>query len=153
MAEAGEGPRPAVVARQAKVSRRFIYDHKELLAEIELRQLEVSARFTTALDAGARLTAASVRADLEHAKAQNRRLQEENGRLMLRLSEALGEEVRAEMAGHGVVEGNEVLLARVEELADQLLEAREDLRRRDDELHAAREINRGLLARVNRGPS
>lgn len=153
MVEAGEGPRPAVVARQAKVSRRFIYDHKELLAEIELRRVEVSVRFTNALDAGARTTAASVRAELEHTKAQNRRLQDENRRLMLRLSEALGDEVRTEMAGQGIVDGNEVLLARVEELADQVLEAREDVRRRDEELHAAREINRGLLARVNRARS
>ena len=152
MAEAGEGPRPAVVARRAKVSRRFIYDHKELLAEIQLRRLEVSARFTDAVNAGTRITAASVRAELEHAKAQNRRLQEENGRLMLRLSQALGEEVRAEMAGQGVVEDN-ALLARVEELTEELLEAREDIRRRVEELEAARAINRGLLARVNRAPS
>lgn len=150
MAEAGEGPRPAVVARRAKVSRRFIYDHKEPLAEIALRQREICDRFTTGVVTGARTTAASVRADLEHTKAHNRRLQDEIVRLERRLGELLGQEVRAEMAGREVLIDNVGFDARVETLEAELLGAREELRRREEELHAARQINRDLIARLNR---
>ncbi|HSH58996.1 MAG TPA: hypothetical protein VK988_05015 [Acidimicrobiales bacterium] len=53
------------------------------------------------------------------------------------------------MAGRGIVDGDEDLLARGEELAAQLVEARDDLARHAEELRAAREINRSLLARLN----
>ena len=69
---------------------------------------------------------------------------------MLRLGEALGEEVRAEIAGQGAVEGSDELFAHVEDLSEKLLEAREDIRRPVEELEAARATNRGLLARINR---
>ncbi len=66
---AGEPLSIAALARHAAVSRRFIYDHPELRAEAERRATEAADRHASATTAGARVTAASLRADLANAKA------------------------------------------------------------------------------------
>jgi hypothetical protein len=68
---AGEPLQVAHVARRAVVSRRFVYDHPELRAEIEQRSAEVADRFTTTVTAGARVTGASLRADLENQSPES----------------------------------------------------------------------------------
>ncbi|MGH9150454.1 MAG: DUF6262 family protein [Acidimicrobiales bacterium] len=147
---AGQPLNVAAVARHARVSRRFIYDHPELRAAIELKATEAVARFSGQLSVAAQVTGASLRADLENAKAENQRLRERVRLLEARLSEALGQEVAAELAGKGIVvaatrPGDQmaVLQARIDELDAEL-------RRRDDDLEGARQANRELMAELNR---
>jgi hypothetical protein len=62
-ATAGEAMPVAQIARVAGVSRRFIYDHPELRAEIELKAAQAVAQFSGRLAASARVSAASLRAE------------------------------------------------------------------------------------------
>ncbi|HET7488266.1 MAG TPA: DUF6262 family protein [Acidimicrobiales bacterium] len=149
MVSAGEPLQVTGVARRAAVSRRFVYDHPELRAEIARRSVEVTDRFATTMAAAARVSGASLRADLENARAQNRRLQDRISLLDRRLGETVGDEVRAEMAGRGTLVTADALQARIDGLDDDLASARAELARRSDELDAARQINRELMARLN----
>jgi len=109
---AGRPATIAQVAREAGVSRKFIYAHPELRAEIEHRGLAAAARPGVGLAAQARVSAASLRADAENARARNQRLRQQVSALEQRvfeLKEALaeaGEELTA------VREINRELLAR-----------------------------------------
>jgi chromosome segregation ATPase len=127
-----------------------VYDHPELRAEIERRAAQVADRFTTTVTAGARVTGASLRADLENIKAQNRRLRDQVAALGRRLGETVAEEVRPEMTGRGERVTDDTLRARIEALEENLADVRGELARRIDELEAARQINRELMARLNR---
>lgn len=149
MVLAEEAPTVASLARKAGVSRRFVYDHHELRAEIERRAAEVSDRYSGAVTAGARVTAASLRADHENLKATNRRLELDLAVLRRRLGQILGQEAMADMAD-GLPYADPAAQARVDELDKSLFDAREELARRTDELDAARQINRELMARLNR---
>ncbi|MGO9661666.1 MAG: hypothetical protein ACLP7F_25340, partial [Acidimicrobiales bacterium] len=103
--------------------------------------------------AAARVTAASLRAELENSRAQNRRLTKQVRALENRLSRAEGarlvaddllpEEMLAEIA-------DQQLARRVSTLGQQLFEAKEELRRTTEELEAARAINRELMQQTNR---
>lgn len=148
MVTAGEPLAIAALARKAAVSRRFVYDHPELRAEVERRAAESTDRYAASLSAGARVSAASLRADLENAKARNRRMETELVSLRRRLGADLGERVLAEA---GLTAGLEPEHAvRIEQLEQSLFEAEEALVRRVEELDAARQINRELMARLNR---
>jgi chromosome segregation ATPase len=92
------------------------------------------------------VTAASLRADLENAKARNRRLEADLTALRRRLGEVIGRDVLAEIGG---AEGPDTA-SRVSQLEQTLSEAQEALARRTEELEAARQINRELMARLNR---
>jgi len=70
---AGQAPVVSGLARRAGVSRRFVYDHPELRAEIARRASELADHQAGAITASSRTTTASLRADLENAKAANRR--------------------------------------------------------------------------------
>ena len=59
------------VARRAKVSRRFVYDHPELRAEIDLKAAETVAHFSGRLMRSAAVTWASLRADLEDTQSRD----------------------------------------------------------------------------------
>ena len=150
MVIAGEPLQVAQVARRAGVSRRFVYDHPELRAEIERRGAEAANSFATTITSAARVTGASLRADLENAKAQNRRLRDQLGLLERRLGDAVGDEVRAEMAGRGALITDETLRAKIELLEHDLKDTRDTLDRRTEQLEAARQINRDLMATLNR---
>ena len=144
----------AALARTAKVSRRFIYDHPELRAEAEQQGARVAERDGAALTADARVTAASLRADLANADAANRRLQTELASLRRRLGRLLGQDVLAEITGDGHAQLDALVAPRVQQLEHQLFEAREEVAQRIEELDATRQINRELLERLNRrGPS
>ena len=149
MVDAGEPLYVAAVARRAKVSRRFIYDHPELRAEIARGVAWASERLTHQVADSARVSTASLRADLENARARNRRLDAELTALKRRLGELVGAGVAAEIGGVGVPDPPQ-LKGRVEELEQALFDTREELARCTEELDAARQINRELLARLNR---
>ena len=150
LAASGRAATIAQVAREAGVSRKFIYSHGELRAEIEHRALKAAARSGSALASDARLSAASIRADLENSRALSGRLRGQVAALERRLSEALGRQIASELPGHEPVEpaGRE-LSERLERAEQRSFELEESLASAHEELAAVREINRELLAAQN----
>jgi hypothetical protein len=88
--QAGLDPTIAAIARQAGVGRKFIYDHPDLRAEIELKAEQATRHQANNMFAAARVTGAPLRADLENSRAQNRRLQQRLRSLENRLSQLEG---------------------------------------------------------------
>jgi len=142
----------AGVARQAGVGRKFIYDHPDLRAEIELKALQATRRQANDMISAAQLSGASLRVDLENSRAQNHRLNTRLRALEKRLSQAEGarllnddllpDDMVAEMA-------DSQLAGRVTDLEQQLFEVKDQLCRTVEELEAARVINRELMQRAN----
>jgi hypothetical protein len=153
--EAGRHPSIASIARQAGVGRKFIYDHPDLRAEVELRAAQATSRYAGDLVAAARVSGASLRAELENARAQNQRLTRQLRAAESRLSKAEGARLVAdELLPEAVIAelADRQLADRVAELDRGLFEAREELRRTTEELEAARLINRELMQQANRQP-
>lgn len=138
----------AALARHAGVSRRFIYDHPELRAEAERRSAQAADRRTATSGASGRVTLASLRADLANAKATNHRLTTELTALRRRLGQLLGHDVLADL-DHATIDAR-ATNGRLAELDQSLFQAGEDLAQRTEELDAARQINRELIAKLNR---
>jgi chromosome segregation ATPase len=138
----------AAIARHAGVSRKFIYAHPDLRAQIEQRARQATAATSARAAADGRVTVASLCADLANAKAHNHRLRQQLGALEQRLSETLGRDVADEL-DPGSARPDELrrelndARAEIFELTESLADARE-------ELDAVREINRELLADCNR---
>jgi chromosome segregation ATPase len=149
----GEALTIAAVARTAGVGRKFIYDHPDLRAEIELKAAHATHRQANHMIATARVTGASLHADLENCRSQNGRLQQqlralENRRSQLEdarlvADDILPNDVRMQLA-------DRQLAPRVAELEQQLFGAQEALRQTTEELDAARAVNRHLMVRANR---
>lgn len=142
----------AGVARRAGVSRKFIYSHPDLRAELELRALRETQSTGNAAIASARVTGASLRADTENYKAQNRRLHQQVKALEQRLSETLGREIADTLPRDELPQYDEQrpLQERLEESEARAFELEETLASAREELDAVREINRELLSRQNR---
>lgn len=140
----------SAIARTAGVSRRFVYDHPELRAEIELKAAESVERFSGRLGATTRVSAASLRADHENTRAENHRLRELVRILEARLSDLLGAEVASELAGHGVLVGEKSLRDEIDALHAKIAELGDKLRRKDEDLEGGRQANRELMAELNR---
>jgi chromosome segregation ATPase len=143
----------AGIARNAGVGRKFVYDHPDLRAEIELKAAQLAQRQAHDMIATARVTGASLRADLENNRAQNRRLQQQLRSLENRLSELEGARLVAdELLPTDVVMqlADRQLAQRVTELERRLFETEEALRQATEELDAARAVNRQLMHRANR---
>lgn len=139
----------AVIARQAGVSRKFIYAHPELRAQIEQRAQQATETSKSKALADGRVTIASLRADAANANAQNRRLREQIRGLEQRLSAMLGREIAGEI-DPAAYEPPEQLHAQLESARAQVFELEEALAEAREELEAVREINRELLAGQNR---
>lgn len=102
-----------------------------------------------------RVSGASLRADLENSRAQNRRLNKQLQALESRLSQVEGERLVADdlLPDRMLVElADQQLARRVGDLEQQLFETKEELRRTTEELEAARAINRELMQLSNRPP-
>jgi ABC-type phosphate/phosphonate transport system substrate-binding protein len=152
MTATGAALNVAALARRAKVSRRFIYDHPELRAEAEQQAAAHIARDSSAMAAQTAVTTASLRADLANAKAANQRLQTDLTALRRRLGRAFGQDVLADLAGDEQTTVAALAAPRVAQLDQELFETREALVQRTEELEAARRINRELLEQLNRRP-
>lgn len=141
----------AAVARHAGVSRKFIYSHPDLRAELELRALRATQSTSASATASARVTGASLRADAENYKAQGHRLRQQVRALEQRLSETLGNQL-ADALPDELPEHDErhALQARLEESYARVFELEETLADARGELDAVREINRELLSQHNR---
>jgi hypothetical protein len=146
MAAAGEPPGVSLLARRAGVSRRFIYDHPELRAEIAHQAAQVAGQPAGAVTGSAAVTTASLRADLENERARNRRLEADLTTLRRRLGKVIGRDVLSEIS----TTDHPDIASRASQLEQDLFEAQEALTRRTEELEAARQINRELMARLNR---
>ena len=143
----GEPLTIAALARRAGVSRRFIYDHPELRAEAGRRSAQAAGRHTAATTASARVTVASLRADLANAKAASHRLTTEHAALSRRLG-SLGQDALAGL--DPATSDTSAASGRLSQLEQALFEAGEQLAQRTEELQAARQINRELISRLNR---
>ena len=140
------------IARKAGVSRKFIYSHPDLRAELELRALRAAESGGASGLADARVTGASLRADAENYKAHNQRLRQQVRALEGRLSETLGSQIAAalpsdERSQHG---SRDALQERLDQSEGRVFELEEALAAAGEELDAVREINRELLNQHNR---
>ncbi len=143
----------AGVAREAGVGRKFIYDHPELKAEIELRAIRATQRHANDMTSAARVSAASLRAELANTRAHSQRLNNQLRALETRLSHIEG----ARLVADGLLPDTMIaeladrqLAQRNTELEQRLFEALEQLRHSTEELDAARAINRELMQHANR---
>jgi hypothetical protein len=145
----GEEISVAAVARAANVDRSFLYRHHDLRVEILTRAAR--AHPDASMPRTTQVSRQSLLADLANLRAHNERLRRQNAKLARRLSEALGEEVfRA--SGLGGPDDTEVRRRRVADLEQTVLDLRQQLEERTEELDAARTTNRDLMAEVNRLP-
>jgi chromosome segregation ATPase len=139
-----------VIARRAGVHRSFVSNH--FAGEIDHARAEIQSRFIAGLSGQNALTAASLRVELETAKHQAREAQREIRALKERLARALGEEVAAEHPEHSTgVATITRLQAENEELLAAQTELRLQLRNAEEELEAARQLNRTLMREQNSG--
>lgn len=151
--ERGRRPTISGIAREAGVGRKFIYDHPELRAQVELRAAQAADDKANDLRTAARVTGASLRADLENARAQNRRLQDRLRAAEGRLSQLQGTRVLSDESFPEAMLtelADQALAQRNAELEATVFELKEELRRTGEELDAARTINRELMQRGNR---
>jgi chromosome segregation ATPase len=139
----------AALARQAGVSRKFIYAHPDLRARIEDRAQQAATAGVSTAVADGRVTIASLRADAANAKAQNQRLRDQVRALEQRLSTTLGQQIAGEIDPAGY-EPPDQLRAQLEREQARVFELEETLADAQEELEAVREINRELLAAQNR---
>src|SRR6266536_301630 len=89
----------------------------------------------------------SLLADLANLRAHNERLRRQVTTLARRLSEALGEEV-FRTSGLGQPDDTKQLRQQAAALEQELLDVRQQLEERNDELDAARATNRELMAEL-----
>ena len=147
LAAAGQEISVSAVARAAGVDRSFLYRHHDLRAQIYARSADSAGR-----PASTAASKPSLLADLANLREQNHRLRRQNTELTARLSELLGEEVfRA--SGIGRTDDTEALRTRVGQLEQQVLDLRQELEERTDDLDAARAANRDLITLANRKPA
>jgi hypothetical protein len=138
----------AVIARRADVHRSFVSNN--FAGEIAHAKAEIQSRFIAGLGGQTALTAASLRVELETAKHQARDADRENRALKARLAHTLGDEVAAEHPEHGESSSAVThLQAEVERLLADQADLRARLRNADEELDAARRLNRTLMRERN----
>lgn len=132
------------VARAARVHRSFIHRHPDLHAAVVAAAEHPAEPVPTSSAA----SFASLRADLLNTRAQNNRLQGRIRTLEDRLSEALGQ-VTYQASGLGAPDDVRGLQQRLADSQQQILELRQQLEERSDELAAARAANRELMTHLN----
>jgi transposase-like protein len=134
----------SALARQAGVDRSFLYRHADLLAQVHAAQVQ-----PTKTVGGSTVTMASLQADLvntaDRAKRQTSRVRQ----LEKKLSELMGDNAWRE-SGLGAPDDIDSLKRRITELEQQVVDLKEDLAERDQELDAARGANRDLINQLNR---
>ena len=162
MTRSGEPISFPAVARRAEVSVTLLYADAELaqaIATARGRQRQAGRDRAWRLPPRALVTEQSLRVDLANAKEQVRRLTEEVGLLRERLTRDLG--AHADLA-RGRIDGS--LLDQLERRAAELEAENTSLRPRiaaleselhdlNEDLQAARAMNRELMAGLNRASS
>jgi uncharacterized protein YceH (UPF0502 family) len=143
-AAAGDRLSASAISRAAGVDRTFLYRHPDLLEKIHALQ----ANPVTDAHTGPAVTRASLQADLLAAHERVARLGARIQQLEKRLSEALGEHTWRE-SGLGVPADIDSLHQRISQLEQQVIDLRQQLDEREEDLAAARAANRELMARLN----
>lgn len=133
----------SAVARTAGVDRSFLYRHHDLRSQVLALADEPEPH-----PSSTGISRRSLLADVANLRAHNERLRHQNTKLSERLSEVLGEQVFHD-AGLTRTDEISTLRERVAELEQQLLDCRQDLQEREDELAAARAANRDLISTPN----
>lgn len=129
------------LAERAKVSRRFLYYHPELLAEFRnVHSSDASARVAVQ----EKTTVASLQAELAYERAQRIAAKEEVEQLRRRVGALLGAQHRDTAASDHESRSEAARLAREVEALEQQLE------RCQVDLQAARDANRDLMVQLNR---
>ena len=132
------------IAHRAGVDRTFLYRHRDLLERIHAAETQLPDK----PEIGARVTRASLQADLLAAQQRCTRMAARTQQLETRLSELLGEQAwRA--SGLGAPADIDQLQQRIVTLEQQIVELRLQLEERDQDLAAARAANRELMAQLN----
>ena len=142
---AGEAISVCAIARKAGVDRSLLYRHRDLHALVIAKAAEPPAATSTS----PAVSRASLLTDLAGAHDRASRLTQENTQLRRRLSEALGEQAWRE-SGLGGPDDIHTLQRRITDLEQHVVELRQQLADRDDELDAARAANRELMTALNR---
>lgn len=139
-----------VIARRAGVHRSFVSNH--FAAQIAHAKAEIQSRFIAGLTGQTALSAASLRVEMETAKHQAREAHEEVRAFKTRLARSLGEEIAAKRPEHGTSSATiEDLRAQIEQLLVSQTDLRRQLRDSEEELEAARRLNRTLIRERNSG--
>ncbi len=136
----------SAVAARARVHRSFIHRHPDLYAAV-LAAADPPAAGTDPGQAPTTVSRRSLLADAnlhEHARRLQRRIND----LEARLSELLGAHT-AECSGFGPLDTADTQ-SEIDDLRQRVLDLQRILEERDEELGAAREAHRRLMAEINR---
>ena len=142
-----------MIARRAGVHRSFV--SKPLRRrDRSTPRAEIQSRFIAGLSGQTALSAASLRVEMETAKQQAREAHREIRALKAAARATLGEEVADAHPEHSATCGTvRELQAEVEQLLAAQVELRRQLRDTEEELEAARRLNRTLMRERNIGVS
>lgn len=133
------------VAARARVHRSFIHRHPDLHAAV----LAAADDPATSGPAGTgTVSRRSLLADNANLRERNRRLEHHARGLEERLSELLGTQI-SQRTGLGPPPDTTALKEELDKLGHQILDLRRTLEERDEELAAAREANRRMMAELN----
>jgi transposase-like protein len=135
------------IARAAGVDRTFLYRHPDLLAQAHLAQERPAA----AENGGPVASRASLQADLANAQGQVTRQATRIRQLEAKLSQLLGEQAWRE-SGLGAPEDIDKLKRRITELEQENIDLARQVEERGEELDAARDANREMMAQLNAAP-
>ena len=137
-----------VIARRAGVHRSFVSNH--FAGQIAHAQAEIQSRFHRRPERPDGAERRVAQGEMETAKHQAREAQQEIRDLKARLVRTLGEEVAGKHPEHSVPAA---IVKDLHAQVEQLLVAQSDLHRRlgdtEEELEAARRLNRTLMRERN----
>jgi uncharacterized protein DUF6262 len=134
------------VAARARVHRSFIHRHLDLHAAV---LTAASQALTAPSPASTAISHRSVLAENANLHQQNRRQAQHIRDLEDRLSELLGQQA-FERSGLGAATNTAALQAEIDRQRQTVLDLTRAIEERDEELAAARETNRQLMAQLNR---
>jgi hypothetical protein len=132
------------LARGAQINPGFVHRAPGLKAEIEVLRHGAAAELEAGLRSGTALTMASVKAENVFLKRRLHEREQDVSTLKRRLGEALGQAMIDPQAPT-----DQELSERIAEVEQQLFEARETVRDRDEQLQAVRTLNQRLLRESN----
>jgi Family of unknown function (DUF6262) len=133
------------VAARARVHRSFIHRHPDLRAAV-IAAAEDPA--ISSLSGPGTVSRRSLLADNANLRERNLRLEQHARGLEQRLSELLGTQI-SQRTGLGAPDDAAALREQADSLRQQILDLRKTLGERGEELAAAREANRRLMAELN----
>lgn len=148
----GEVISMAELARRARVSRTSLYRNPAMVSAIEQTLGAVTAVLAQRAERDGRTTATSLRTDLSNAKATIRRQGDQVAALERALSQAMGRELLDQLPKleRVALESHDERLRELDDVTLALADTRASLREREEELDAARLLNRELTLQVNR---